>query len=601
MKKVLLLLFLFGFFPQNGSELRGRVVDLAGRTPLSGVKLVIEGSQYSTVTDEAGQFIFRQLPAGEFDLLLTAPGYGVSRQHVLIKDSEVELPEIALERNPSPVIGETTITDSPFAAVEANAASEASLNQRELRNATGILLGDIVRTAQSLPGVTGNDDLSSRFTLRGAGMRRIGFLFDGVLTGAPAHSIQEEQGGGSVSILNPETIQAVSLLAGAFPVKYGDATAGVLSFETREGNRDRAAVNLTASLINSSAAAEGPLPSHRGSWLLAARRSYLNYILSRLNRPGVRFDFTDLQGKMMVDLNARHQVGATAIFGFSAADQERFRARLSLNDLLRSESNNRLLIGYWNYLRANFSAQTRAFHLHGDYTNLNPAGLAFDVARLDQSGVRSDLTFLPNAAHQIEGGVYFRLIQGQGFRGIQSDANAGRLIPLVDYRRSAWQQSVYLQDTWKFSPTGLALTAGLRVERFGLNREMIAMPRLAVKLPLSKNSSLRLGLSRHAQFPDFNQLFGLSGNAQLAAERATHYNLGFDRYFGDNTRLTVELYQRRESGLIFSPDEDAYRAGLPVATVHPAHNALNGSARGIEISLHQRGSSRLIGWLSYSY
>src|ERR1035441_5488565 len=83
---------------------------------------------------------------------------------------------------------------------------------------------------------------------------------------------------------NGDLIESTSLMSGAFPAKYGDRTGSILDVETRDGGRDRIATRFSAGFLGASLTSEGPLgPSKKGSWLISARKSYLGYLLKRLN------------------------------------------------------------------------------------------------------------------------------------------------------------------------------------------------------------------------------------------------------------------------------------------------------------------------------
>lgn len=147
----------------------------------------------------------------------------------------------------------------------------------------------------------------------------------------------------------------------------------------------------------------------------------------------------------------------------------------------------------------------------------------------------------------------------------------------------------------------MALIGGVRVDRFSATEETVITPRLLLSVNLSESAQLRFGWSRHAQFPDFDQIFGLGGEAKLRAERATHRSLAFEQKIGAAGRLTVELFDRAEQGLFFGLDRELARAGLPPTRQLPLGNSLHSCARGFEVSLKRRNGKRLNGWINYSF
>ena len=108
----------------------------------------------------------------------------------------------------------------------------------ELRNLASVLADDPLRSVQSLPGVAAGDDFYASFASRGAGFASVGFYLDGVLTSAPFHTIRDSNEAYSLTILNGDVVDSMSLINGGAPARYGDRTGAVLNVETREGNRD---------------------------------------------------------------------------------------------------------------------------------------------------------------------------------------------------------------------------------------------------------------------------------------------------------------------------------------------------------------------------
>ncbi|MEP7340064.1 MAG: TonB-dependent receptor [Acidobacteriota bacterium] len=576
-------------------RLRGRVIAGEARLPLAGVEIRIAGIDRRAVADEKGEFVFTDLAAGEIELIV-----GQTRQVITLGNAD-NFVEIVLQRA-AIVTDSVTIRANGASLNQTDAPVERMLTERETNLLSSATIADPLRAAQAMAGVSGNDDLSSRFALRGAGMRRVGFYIDGVLTGAPLHAISEDQGGGSVSALNAETIGSLSLLASAYPVRFGDSTAGALLFETRAGDRQQMHFRLASGLISTSAVAEGPLPGGRGSWLVAARRSYLGYVIRRLQKPGLVFDFTDLQTKVVYDANERQQFSVTAILGQTAAQREKARAQLSLADPLEINAQNRLVIGQWSFTpssRAHW--QNRFFALQDDYSNTNPAGLQIDAGSRAQFGWSSDWQFKPHEAHLIQTGISLRWMRGANRSGVQLSPTQLSLTPLVDYRKQSLEQGYYAQDTWRLWGNRLALTGGMRVDSFNATEETVITPRLLLSVNLSESAQLRFGWSRHAQFPGFDELFGLGGNARLRAERATHRSLAFEQKIGATGRLTVEFFDRQEQGLFFGLDQELVRAGLPPTGQLPLGNSLQGYARGLEVSLEHRNGKRFNGWINYSF
>src|SRR5215213_9948078 len=219
---ILFALILFLQAPQQKPvTLHGRVVDARTGERMAKVR-VIAGADQSTTTDEKGEFTFANLAAGQLALYITTVNYGLVKKTISLKAGENQDILIALNEDAAALTSSVTVIAGPYETTQTNVATEQTLNKRELQSLSSILLGDPVRAAQALPGSTTNDDFRSEFAVRGAGFDRIGLYVDGVLTENFVHTVQ---GGyadtGSLSVINADTVNNLSLMSGAFPTKYG--------------------------------------------------------------------------------------------------------------------------------------------------------------------------------------------------------------------------------------------------------------------------------------------------------------------------------------------------------------------------------------------
>ena len=137
---------------------------------------------------------------------------------------------------------------------------------------------------QSLPGIATGDDFSR--VVRHARLRfsTVGFYLDGVLMSAPFHTIRDVNDGYSLTILNGDVVESLSLISGGAPARYGDRTGAVLDVQTREGNRDDFSGRASLGASGVYRTLEGPIGrAKKSSWLVSARKSYLDYVLDRVN------------------------------------------------------------------------------------------------------------------------------------------------------------------------------------------------------------------------------------------------------------------------------------------------------------------------------
>jgi outer membrane receptor for ferrienterochelin and colicin len=592
---------------QTKASLHGSVVDARSGEALAKVKVVVSGTDLTATTDEKGEFTIENVPIGQVDLYITTVNYGLVKKSVAIKESVTNEAKIILNEDAAALTESVSVGIGPYEETETNVASEQTLNKRELQSLSSILIGDPVRAAQALPGVATGDDFRSEFSVRGAGFDRIGLYLDGVLTENFVHTIQ---GGyldtGSLSVINADTVATVSLFSGTFPSKYGDSTGSVLDISTRDGNRIKPTARITAALSGIAGIVDGPIADGKGSYLIAGRKSYLGYLIRKINdrnqftnNPPI-LNFADLHGKAVYDVTKRNQIGFSLIYGELDFDRNRDRNLLFINAVFRGNTTNLLANGHWTFTPDSTTLwQTRVFGLRTNFRNINRNDDRLDEGNRAQFGVRSDLSFQPHSQHQVETGVYVRRLGVESLS--QSFFFSGGIFDSVRFQHSGNEVSYFAQDTWNNETHHVSLTVGARIEHTALTPQTVFSPRVAIGWSVNKSWRVRAGAGRYYQFPDLEKLFGRLGSASLRAERATHYNVSVERMFGDRMRVLAEVYDREDHDLFFSLSEPRFINGVVSFDEFPFHNGLNGHGRGVEFTLQRRSANKLAGWVSYSY
>jgi len=592
---------------QHKASLHGSVVDARSGEALAKVKVVVSGTDLTATTDEKGEFTIEKIPPGTVDLYFTTVNYGLVKKSVVIKDGVANEATLILNEDAAALTESVSIGIGPYEDTETNVASEQTLNKRELQSLSSILIGDPVRAAQALPGVSTGDDFRSEFSVRGAAFDRIGLYLDGVLTENFVHTIQ---GGyldvGSLSVINADTVANISLFSAAFPSKYGDSTGSILDITTRDGNRIKPTARITAALSGLAGIVDGPIADGKGSYLLAGRKSYLGYLIRKINdknqftnNPPI-LNFADFHGKAVYDVTKRNQIGVSVIYGELDFDRNRDRNLLFINTVFRGNTDNLLANGHWTFTPNSKTLwQTRVFGLRTNFRNVNRNEDVLEEGDRTQFGVRSDVSFQPHRQHQVETGVYVRRLAIDSLS--QSFFFLGGIFDSIKLQHSGSEVSYFAQDTWSTDERAVSLTVGARLEHAGLAHQTVISPRVALSWSPAKSWRVKAGGGRYYQFPDLEQLFGRLGNQNLRAESATHYDLSVERLFGDRLRVLAEIYNREDRNLFFSLSEPRLINNVVTFEEFPFHNGLNGHARGFELTLQRRSANKLGGWVSYSY
>ena len=593
--------------PQSKASLSGRVVDAHTGEPLAKVRVIVSGTDQETTTDDNGTFKLENLTAGKIDLYITTVTFGLVKKSVTLKEGDNANFQIALNEDAAALTESVTVTTTPFEGTDRSGVTQQLLNKRELQQLSSVLVNDPIRAAQALPGVSANDDYRSEFSVRGAGFDRVGLYLDGILTENFVHTV----GGGysdtgSVSVINADTVDSMSVMTGGFPSKYGDRSAGILDIQTRDGNRVKPTGRVQLALTGLAGVVDGPLGNKRGSYLVAARKSFIGYLVRRFNdqlNPGNSppvINVADFQTKAVYDLTKRNQLGVSVIFGNFVFDETTDRNLLGINQVLHGDTRNVLVNGHWSFTRdSHLFWQTRVFGLRSTFKNTN----RFDKPLLDerrtQFGVRSDLNYQIRK-NKIETGLYIRRLNVDSLAQ-RFDFFGTTAFDAGTFKRSGTEQGYYLQNTWSDERRRVSLTGGVRVEHSGVTHETKVSPRGSFAWSIDEKWKLSAAAGRYYQFPDFNLMFGLFGNPALKSEHSTLLDASLERLIGNRTRILAEVYERKESNLFFSLNEPRLTGTLVTFGGPPFQNSLNGYARGFEITVQRRSANKLAGWISYGY
>ena len=158
----------------------------------------------------------------------------------------------------------------------------SKINVREIQNIP-VILGekDILKTIQLLPGVTPAGEGNAGFFVRGGGVDQNLILLDEAPVYNPSHLL------GFFSTFNSDAIKDITLYKGGFPAEYGGRLSSVVDIKMNEGNNKEFHISGGIGIIASRLAVEGPILKNKGSFMIAARRTYADVFLRLLSRHGV--------------------------------------------------------------------------------------------------------------------------------------------------------------------------------------------------------------------------------------------------------------------------------------------------------------------------
>lgn len=597
-------------------ELRGTVLDAEVRTPLRGVRVRILGRPGEVLTGADGRFEIPAVPVGGYVVEFSFPYFRTRRvTDVVVKsgratavDAEMELDAAAMERK------EVTVTTAAFPVSGEAAPSTTAFSYEEIRRAAGAA-GDVTRMIGALPSVARTNDMTNQLVVRGGSPVENAFYIDNIEVPNINHYPQQGASSGAIGLVNVEFIRDVSFSAGGFSSVYGDRLSSVMDIGFREGSRTGIDLQLELSMMGLGLVAEGPFPGGRGSWLVSARRSYID-LLIRLMGSGVPVHWSDLQAKLVYDLSPRNKLTFLTVAGFDNSGTKKEDAVKDAENAFRGLDTTEITTGVdW-------------FHQWGA-AGLSNTSLARSETRYRDSA-RDTLTeellrtgSNRDAAWTLRNVNAFRLAPSKRIRfGVEAKSLATRFDtfqagttdvfgrPLPEATRRARVEtrlySAFAQYDWDLLPA-LTLQVGLRADRFDSGGRLRLSPRTTLAWRPAGRDAFDLSAGLFYQRLPAVFLVGKTAAARLLEPRARHLVLGYRRLLSETTRLSIELYDKAYDRMPLDPAQPEL---FPMDEIFlenrfGEHETLLSSGRarasGAELILQKKLAERLYGLVSLSY
>jgi hypothetical protein len=202
------------------------------------------------------------------------------------------------------LLGNVTVTTSRN--VTRNQMGVQTISGAQLQKIP-VVLGEIdpLKTITLLPGVKNGGEASAGIYVRGGGPDQNLVLLDGITIYNPNHLL------GFFSIFNGDAIKNVEVIKGGIPAEYGGRLSSVITIDSREGNKDSLKGSGGIGLISSKLSLEGPLIKGKSSFIVSARRTYIDEVArvvaaSKIGDNG--YYFYDLNAKANYVINNTNQL-----------------------------------------------------------------------------------------------------------------------------------------------------------------------------------------------------------------------------------------------------------------------------------------------------
>lgn len=542
--------------------LTGEVRDAETKSPLIGANVMVLTTEYGAATDSTGEFVVHGLPVGSYTLRVTYIGYkSLMKTDVIIKPDRRT--DVIAELQSAPLQSEAlTVTSGYFAAFENEPVGMAGFSGEEIRRAPGSG-GDVSRILMSLPSVAVVNDQSNALIVRGGNPLENTFYIDNIEVPNINHFPDIASSGGPIGMVNVDFIRDVHFHTGGYPVKYGVRLSSVMDISFREGSREDFEGQLDLNFAGFGGVAEGPLPGEKGSFMISARRSYLDFVVEQFDVGStVAPRYGDYQGKIVYDVHPQHQLSLIALHG---DDQNSPGREVALE-------NKMIHYGSQNIYQGTTGIQWRALWDRHGYSHTS---ISYTLQRFEEEWYETNTDAFAARNHTNEGALRFRNLNrlrlGNRWTaelGLDADYllaeydnlyasttdDLGNPVPELelDSEEAAGKLGIFASMEW--TPTiRLSTTFGLRAGYFSRNDHLTLSPRMGWSYQFTDKLSVNGSLGMFRQQLPLLLLAQNPGNPDLFDLQAVHYIIGIERLLAQDMRLTLEVYRKDYTGFPMDP------------------------------------------------
>ena len=611
---------------QEKFTFNGYIKDSLSGETLIGATLLIK-EQGKGVTSNQYGFFSITLTKGKYNFVCNSVGYNTKEIYVdLLSNKEITILLSPYKSTLQDVVVTTRKKDNNVRAAQMGKIDINVANAKSLPAFLGEV--DLLKTLQLLPGVKNAGEGNSGFFVRGGNADQNLILLDDAVVFNPGHLF------GFFSVINADAIKNVSLIKGGMPAQYGGRLSSVVDIAMKEGNLNKTEVDAGIGLIASRFSIQGPIKKNKASFLLAARRTYVDVLtkpfISKSNSfYGSGYYFYDLNAKVNYKIGDKDHLYLSGYFG---------RDKFDFKNAERSFSTsipwgNATATLRWNHVfnKKLFANTTIVyndynFEFNGNQSNFN-IKLSSGIRDLN---AKTDYDWFVTPEHKLKFGAAYTY---HTFFPSALTGNQDSVVFTPDNTKTKYanEYAAYVQDDWEIGKR-IKINYGLRYSVFqqigsytkyvrdadgnkldstvyGKGKTVKVYsgiePRFTFRYAINDNESVKAAVTQNYQYI---HLVSNNGNtlptdlwvpstAVIKPQIAWQYAVGYFKNFNKGMYETsVEAYYKTMENQI------EYRQGYTPNTLKDVEEDFvfgKGWSYGTELYIN-KAKGRLTGWLSYT-
>lgn len=612
-------------FAQDRFTISGYVRDSSSNESVIGATIFVKGISKGYSSNQYG-FYSITLPKGSYSLTVSHVGYEARELQVDLQTDR----QLNIQLLPRVAQSKEVVIFSKRRDLNVKAAQmgKFELNMSQVKSVPA-LAGEVdpIKVLQLLPGVRNAGEGNSGLYVRGGGPDQNLILLDDAVVYNPGHLF------GFFSVFNSDALKNVSLIKGGMPANYGGRISSVVDVSMKDGNNKSFQAEGGIGTISSRLSLQGPLIKEKASYMISARRTYIDVLVRPfINKEspfsGSGYYFYDLNAKFNYRFSDKDRLYFSGYFGrdvFTFNNRERsFNARIPWGNSTATIR--------WNHvfnskLFANTSLvwNDYQFAFEGGQNNFQ---INFNSAIRDMTA-KMDFDYYPATNHQLKfGAVYTK----HRFNPQTTSGRSGDQVfePRTVNNKFADELSLYLLDDWDVTEK-LKINYGLRYSYFQQTGPYTLFekdengntldstvyrrgdiiqpyggfePRVTFRYALNEATSLKAAVTRNMQFIHLVSNAGTTlptdiwvpSTYRVRPQIGWQYAAGLFKNFKDNTwETSVEVYYKTMDNQI------EYKEGYTPGIGDPEENFVFGKgwSYGAEFYVN-KAKGTFTGWIGYT-
>jgi hypothetical protein len=602
----------------------GTVKDASTGENLIGASIYNAKNGAGTTSNNYGFFSIT-LPKDSVKLKISFVGYGSLLIHfLLLKDTTITIPLLE-----GTSLKEIVIEGQAEEIQESSRMSTIDIPVDQIK-AMPALLGetDVLKVLQLLPGVQAGSEGSSGLYVRGGGPDQNLILLDGVPVYNASHLF------GFFSVFNADAINHVELVKGGFPARYGGRLSSVIDINLKEGNNQKIKGEGSIGLIASRLTIEGPIKKDRTTFIVSARRTYIDVLARPLIKSASKgeeqagYYFYDLNAKINHRINNNNRLYLSAYTGDDKAfarskyqsngtiDKNSYKyeaglkwgnitTALRLNSILSKKLFSNTTLSFSRY-RFGISGSDSESYTKSGVTTSQYYATSY-ISGIRDFAAKIDFDYIPSPRHYVKfGGQAIRHLFTPGVASFHSTTTEQIDTTFGAKRIYATEFYAYAEDDFLVTEK-LKINGGVHVSGFSVENRFYhsIQPRFSARYLISPDISWKGSYAQMTQFIHLLSNVGIGlptdlwvpATSAVGPEQSYLTSTGIAYNIQKKYEFSVEGYYKKMTGLI------EYKEGADYLNTEDDWQTKvergKGWSYGGEVFLHKK-TGKINGWVGYT-